>query len=383
MSTLTNLQKARARLLLQHPFFATLLLSTPMIEDKSIGTAATDMKTIMYNPDFFDTLSGEVIEFVLAHEVAHIVFEHGVRLQSRDARLWNIACDYAINLILRDSGFALHPECLIDSKYEGMSAEQIYELFQKSPPKRRGHGNKQPSNGAGQEQGQGDTLPQDVLGQDVREPQVANKDEMSRIQRSIQQRVAQAAMMAKMAGKLSAQLERLVHEILNPVVPWPDVLREYMTRIIQDDENWSRRNRRYGDVYLPARYSQKMGDVVIIGDVSGSIGQPEFDRLASEISAIADMLRPESVRVVWADTEVVKEETFECGEPLVLKPCGGGGTDMRVPLAHVTQYDPQVVVLITDGYTPWPTGEPDFPLVVCCTTDVNVPVGQVVRVTTL
>lgn len=377
MSTLTNLQKARARLLLHHPFFATLLLSTPMIEDKSLPTAATDMKNIYYNPEFFAPLAGEVIEFVLGHEVLHIVFEHGLRLHSRDPRLWNIACDYAINLILEDSGFTLHPQCLIDRKYMGMSAEQIYELLQKSVPKRK----KQPSNGTGEDPRSG--LPQDILGQDVREPQVANKDEMSRVQRSIQQRVAQAATMAKMAGKLSATLERLVHEILNPVVPWPDVLREYMTRIIQDDENWSRRNRRYGDVYLPARYSQKMGDVVIIGDVSGSIGQAELDRIAAEITCIAEMLRPESIRVLWADTEVVKEEVFECGEPIVLKPCGGGGTDMRVPLAHAVQYDPQAVVLITDGYTPWPTTEPDYPLVVCCTTDQNVPVGQVVRVTTI
>lgn len=377
MSTLTNLQKARARLLLNHPFFATLLLSTPMIECKDIPTAATDMKSIMYNPDFFAELSGGVTEFVLAHEVSHIIFEHGLRLRGRDPRMWNVACDYAINWILKDSGFELYKDCLISSAYANMSAEQIYEILQKKyppqPQPQDGNGQPAPSTGS-------NGLPQDGLGQDVREPQVGCKDELARVQRSIQQRVAQAATIAKMAGRMSATLERFVNEILNPTVPWPDLLRDYMTRTVHDDENWSRRNRRLSDVYLPARHSQRMGEIVVIGDVSGSVGQAEFDRITAEITGIAEMMLPERVRVVWADTQVVKEETFECGEPLKFTACGGGGTDMRVPLNHVLQYDPQIVVLITDGYSPWPEVEPDYPLIVCCTTDYKVPVGQVVRV---
>ena len=63
-----------------------------------------------------------------------------------------------------------------------------------------------------------------------------------------------------------------------------------------------------------------------------------------------------------------------------LEPKGGGGTDMRVPLKYAEQFDPKVVVLFTDGYTPWPKEEPPYPLIVCCTTNVEVPVGQVIRI---
>jgi predicted metal-dependent peptidase len=82
---------------------------------------------------------------------------------------------------------------------------------------------------------------------------------------------------------------------------------------------------------------------------------------------------------LWSDTEVASEQFFDDGEAPVFIPRGGGGTDMRVPLAHATQFEPEVVILITDGYTPWPAREPDYPLIVVCTTNAPVPVGKVIR----
>jgi hypothetical protein len=49
---------------------------------------------------------------------------------------------------------------------------------------------------------------------------------------------------------------------------------------------------------------------------------------------------------------------------------------------HVMQYDPTLAILITDGYTPWPETDPPYPLIVLCTTNAPVPIGQVVRVRT-
>ena len=79
---------------------------------------------------------------------------------------------------------------------------------------------------------------------------------------------------------------------------------------------------------------------------------------ASEIQAVADMVQPEHIRLVWADTQVADEVVFERGEPLKFDVKGGGGTDMRVPLKHFEQYEPEVVILLTDMYTPWPSTAP-------------------------
>ncbi|WP_309646037.1 DUF2201 family putative metallopeptidase, partial [Phenylobacterium sp.] len=379
----TRLQKARTKMLIKHPFFATLMLSMPMIETTDIPTAATDMKTLYINPAFAETLDDEIIIFVLAHEVMHVALQHGLRKVTRDHMLWNIACDYAINLILKDSGLTVWDQCLIDEKYRDMSADHIYQLLQKEQAKKP-----KPKPGQGQGQGQpgmgepGGEHHSPMLG-DLKDPNVANDPAAEEaIKRSIQRRVGQAANVARMAGKLAGGLERFINEIIDPKVPWQELLRHFMTSTSQDEESWSRRNRRFGDVFLPARYSESMGPIIFIGDTSGSIGNDELKQYNGEAGAIAEDLKPESIRIVWCDTKVAGEQFFEQGEFSVdqVKPMGGGGTDMRTALTHVEQYDPEVVVLFTDGYTPWPEVEPDYTLIVCCTTNATVPVGLEVRI---
>jgi predicted metal-dependent peptidase len=382
---MNKLQQARAKLLLRSPFFGTLIMTMPMKPRDDIPTAATDMKSIYYNPAFFDSLDTETIIFVLAHEVLHVALEHGLRLHGRNRQLWNMAADYCINDILFEDKFKLWDRCLHDKQYAGMSADHVYELLRKDKDENPGKYGPPPGgmSGSGQpgdEDGDGQPGGQGGMGRDLLEPEFGSAADQAEAQRGIQQRVAQAANMARMAGKLSAGLERLVDEILNPAVVWQDLLRDYMTRVTKNNESWAHRNRRFQHIYLPARHSTRMGTIAIIGDTSGSITNDELKRVGSEIVAISEAVDPELIRVLWADTVVAGEQEFASGDTITLTPMGGGGTDMRVPLDHVVQYDPEVVVLITDGHTPWPEVEPDFPLIVVCTTEVACPVGQVVRI---
>lgn len=377
-NTITRLQKARARMFINHPFFATLVITTPQVMTRDIPTAATDMKSIFYNPDFMEKCpSIPAIETVVAHEASHIFLYHGLRRMGRNPKRWNIACDFAINLMLVENGFEpldWVPWCY-DKKYAGMSAEQIYDLREKEA-KEKGKG---PGGKPGQP-GDDDGLGGEMAG-DLMEPS-DNMDPEARatIERQIQQKVAQAATMARMAGKLTGSLERMVGEILDPTVPWQALLRDYATRITRDTESWQKRNRRFPNVYLPDRHNVRMGEVIMIGDTSGSITNDELAKVATEVESLADQMQPEQIRLVWADTQVKGEQIFLPGEPIVTEPKGGGGTDMRVPLDYAEQFDAQVVILITDGYTPWPEVPPNYPLIVCCTTDAPVPIGEVVRI---
>lgn len=356
MSKFTKLDKAKAQLLGKSPFFATLMMGTPLIENNTIPTAATDGKKIYYNAAFIDGLSVELVQFVLAHELGHMMYEHVYRRGARNPELFNIAGDHVINLLLKGDGFTIWDKAYCDEKYADMSTEQVYQELQKNPPPKKEGG----------------------MGQDLMNPEGGQAQSEADIG-DIRQRVAQAANVARMAGKMSAGLAKLVDEVLNPKVRWQDLLRDYATRANKDDESWTRRNRRFGNVYLPARYSERMGEIIVIGDTSGSIGQEELNQVGAEVKAIAEQMRPECIRMLWADTEVAGEQIFEVGEEIKFDPKGGGGTDMRVPLDYATRYEPEVVVLITDGYTPWPDVEPEYPLIVVCTTNADVPVGQVVR----
>lgn len=362
-------------MILKHPFFATLVLGTPTKEDPSCPTAYTDGKMIGYNPDFMESLPIEEVEGVLAHEALHIAFLHMLRIHQRNPILWNIAADFCINLILRETGFSLPKGALYDERFKGDTTEQVYDKVQQECKK--GGGGKGRGGGKDPMEAWGNN----PLGQDLRPIPGGGAAEEAAARREIEQRVAQAANLARMAGKMGGALERFVNDMLNPVVPWNVLLREYMTITAQDDESWTRRNRRFRQAILPARWSERMGEIVVIGDTSGSIGHQELQRVVTEISAIADQMKPERIRVIWADAQVAGEETFDVGETIVCHPKGGGGTDMRVPLRHAERYDPVVAVLITDGYTPWPDAEPPFPLIVLSTTDQVGPVGKTIRLT--
>jgi predicted metal-dependent peptidase len=373
MTEMTRMSKARAKMLLRHPFFATLVMTTPLVETDEVPTAGTDMVKLYYNPEWINGLNDEEeVMGLLAHEVMHIAMMHGLRGYGRNPMVWNIACDFAINLVLDEAGFKLPANGCLDKKYANMSADEIYEqLMQQASQARKQGKSGQP----------GDGLPQPGgAGQDLMEPKAMNPADEAKIKRGIQQKVAQAANVARMAGKVGAELERLIGEILEPKVPWTQLLRDFMTRTTKDDESWGRRNRRFQNVYLPTRHSEAMGEAILIGDTSGSIGNDELAKYMSEAGVIAEDCKPERIRILWADTRVAGEQVFEPGDPLDPKPAGGGGTDMRVPLEYATRYDPEFVILFTDGYTPWPDVEPDYPLIVCCTTDADCPVGLVVRI---
>jgi predicted metal-dependent peptidase len=371
-----RMQKARAKMLIQHPFFATLLVSTPWEMTDQVETAATDMQKLYFNPTFMESLTDDEILFVLAHEVMHMALEHGLRKQARNHIVWNIACDYALNLVLKDSGFTIWSQALCDDIYKDLSADQIYDKIMQQAQKQGGGKGGQGKPGTGQPGGEHHSP---MLG-DIKEPEGAGDPASeAKVRRGIQQKVAAAANVARMAGKLSGSLERLVGEILDPKVPWSHLLRDYMTRVTKDDEVWSKRNRRFQNVYLPARWSEKMGEIVLIGDTSGSISNEEISKYMAEAGAIAEDVHPERIRIIWCDAQVKGEQVFEEGMPIEPKPVGGGGTDMRRALTHAEQYQPECVVLFTDGYTPW-GDEPDFPLIVCCTTDVQVPIGLDVRI---
>src|ERR1700690_1775926 len=128
--TSLRIQKARTSLILDHPFFGSLLFRLKGRECRSIQTMATDGVSIYYNPDFVETLNAATLAGTLAHEVMHPALHHHVRRSGRDPKRWNVACDYAINPLLVDAGLNLPEGVLLDNRFRGMSAEQIYNLLE-------------------------------------------------------------------------------------------------------------------------------------------------------------------------------------------------------------------------------------------------------------
>lgn len=385
-NVMTQFEKARTRMLFRHLFFATIILGTPFIETDKVERAATDMKVVYWNPTFFKTLSVDVIMFVIAHEIFHVILKHGFRRGSRDPELWNDACDYAINLQLKDYGFTLweyldpttgmRGGCLVDEKYRGMSAEKIYVLLQQAEQEKErepgdgGEDGDTPGKGKGKGKGKAPNgLPRDLL------PATADQGERAEIERGIDAAVARAANIARQAGKMPAGMDILVDGIINPPLPWFSLFVNFMVKLRQDVETWSRRNRRITHYVLPSRRNPGMGGIGVIGDTSGSMEYYKvWAQVGEEMNVMMSTLKPEFIHAIWADdTEAAREERFEPGDEIVLHPKGRGGTDMRKPLKKMEEYDVDVCVLITDAETPWPTEPTPYPLLILTTTGQPTP----------
>lgn len=333
---MSNLLKAKAALILDQPFFASLLLGMPITEDASIKTLCTDGESIRYNPEFLETLSLPETVFVLAHETMHCVLQHMHRRGNRNANRWNIAADYVINDTLSRERVGIMPKgALLNSALVvdgGGTAEGVYNLLPETDD----------SKGPGDDGGALDEV-QDA-GKDAAE--IAAKEADMRV------KVVQAANAAKMAGKMSAGLQRLVSEMTATRTDWKSVLRRFLTERAKVDYSFARPKRRFlaDDLYLPSLTGEKLGEIVIAIDCSGSIRGEILNTFAAEVKAICEDTAPAGVKVLYFDTEILRADSFEADESVSINPIGGGGTAFSPIFDYIDRENlaPSACVVLTD-----------------------------------
>lgn len=108
----------RTKLLLGQPFYGFALTKLCDIQpDMSISSFATDGKTIYFNPNFSINYKVAELNFILMHELYHVILQHRLRsskLGSFNRKFWNIACDDVVNYELSQVIQSLHDEAGVD-----------------------------------------------------------------------------------------------------------------------------------------------------------------------------------------------------------------------------------------------------------------------------
>lgn len=375
-----RISKGRIKLLLTQPFFGMLITKMGAVERADIGTMATDGTSLFFSPDFVERITEAEVLGVLCHEVLHVAYAHHLRRGKRDPRLWNIACDYAINLIVIDSGMKLPEGGLISEDYRGLSAEKIYDLLVKEQEKRDVDG---PQGGSHIPDGD-DWEIGGVLDKPGEEGKPLTGEALDEAIRENEVSVSQAATAALAQGKLPKELRRLISEIAKGTVRWDEELQRIFASTFSADYTWSRPNRRHigRGVYLPSTVREGVGEVVIGVDTSRSINGPVLDAFWSVVGDVIEQASPERVHIVWCDSKVQHVQTFEQGEQLTPEARGGGGTDFRPVFRWIEEQgiEPQALIYITDMYGYFPDQAPDYPTIWVKTTDVEAPFGSEVRI---
>jgi predicted metal-dependent peptidase len=401
LSSVVRMQKARTTLLLDHPFFGTLLFRLGARLCNSIQTMATDGISLFYNPEFVETLNAAELAGVLAHEVMHPALQHHTRRGDRDAKRWNMACDYAINPMLVDAGLTLPKDVLLDPRFRGMSAERIYNLIEEEVHEDGSCGEQESQSAAAdgassdREDGEGaddakadgePTAPTTSggFGQvlDAPEPEDGEGESVAEQARDWQIAVEQAENVARLAGKMPAGAARGLEAAQAAGVNWRELLRRAWSETIPSDYSWTPPNRRHiwAGLYLPAVRSEAAGEIAIAVDCSGSVSARQLGLFEAEIRSILEGQRPSRVHVLYFDTEVHRVETYYAGQPVTLAPVGGGGTNFAPCFEWLTEQGicPQTLVFLTDLCGTFPREAPSYPVLWASTETRAAPFGQVI-----
>ena len=380
-----------------HPRYMALA-GVLMVGNKTVSddvpTACTNGRDEIYGRAFVDSLTDAELRFVILHECYHKMYRHLItwkHLHDKNHNTANMSCDYNINGKLvdenREDGFAAMPRDA-DGNQIGLYDEQfrkpdgswsdtavifkMLEQQQNQPQGNESGGDDSQGTSSAQSQGQGQGQGQGFDDHDWEGADNLSDDEVKDLEKEIDVAIRQGNMIASKSG---ATGNRLLDELMQAKVDWREVLREFIqtTCTGNDYSTWKRPNRRYigAGVYLPSGISEKVDELVIAIDTSGSIPDSDLAVFLSEVQAICTTVKPDKVRILYWGHEVVGDESYATHELDTLaqstRPKGGGGTDVECVVEYMQRHQikPQATIIFTDGYVFGDWGTWDCPTLWC------------------
>lgn len=353
-------------------------------DETECGTAQTNGLDVIYDRAFIDRLNDKQVAFLVLHENMHKAYRHLVvwhKLYKENGHLANVACDYVINLQIRDydpNGRVTEMPTdedgnvmgCIDEAFRGMDAHGVYNLLVKKYGKDYGKakvfviGNGPVSSDGKGGEGKGEQndsnvekLPEGFDSHDWDSAQDATQEEQEAQAKEIESALRQGSILV---GKMGGNVQRCISEMLIPKIDWKEALREFVKSATQgkDKTTWRRLHKRYiaSDIIMPSSYSESVGNIIIGIDTSGSIGTEELTQFLSEVKSICEEVSPEAIDLLYWDTHVASRETYMNSQLANLtqdtKPAGGGGTDPTCLPKFMKKNDikGECLLILTDGY---------------------------------
>ena len=360
---------ARIGLLLKQSFFGNLATRLQLVNaDAWCSTAATDGLKLYYNSRFIMKLRTREVEFLVAHEVLHIAYDHFGRIDHRDPELWNIANDYCVNSDLkrhRVGEFITTVDCLYDAKYDGMSSEEVYDDLLKNA-KNISIDDLLDKMLDDHLDGDGDDGEDDDGDKEGKGRPKMSQSERDQIRQEVKQAILNAAQQAE-AGTLPKGVERMIKQMIDPIMPWRELLQTNLTSAIRNDYSWMRPSRRswHLDAVLPGMTPGEEIDVTVMIDMSGSISNAQGTAFLSEVAGMMESFSGYQIHVACFDTRVYNPQDFNSENLETIDSyelAGGGGTDFDCIFEYLKENAivPKRLVVFTDMYPCGSFGDPDY-----------------------
>ena len=414
---------SRLRILNNHGFYGLLLMHMIFSLDEKCETAATDGRRIYFGPTFLEELNDDELDFIMMHEILHVVLQHCLRTGDKENERFNIACDIVVNsnillsnnmdvksISIRQVGVSMH---LAPDGKEGYeyTAEQVYEMLSDMSSK----GKKEQISGIhSKEKGDEDDRKDSAPGRAQKEQTKAKNStkgswddhtkwgmlEEDDILRDVWVKHFEDACEAisirdpsNKRGLLPAFAERILKELRKPQTDWRTILNDFVQEEITD-YSFAPPDRRFDDspFFLPD-FNEKddmVEDILFMIDTSASMSDDMITAAYSEIKGAIDQF--DGKLKGWLgffNAAIIEPKPFAYEDEFkVIKPAGGGGTNFEIIFEYVHEHmfekPPASIIILTDGYAPFPKeslagGIPVLWLL--NNENVNPPWGKIARIT--
>jgi len=346
-----KVRAARIKATYMYPYLSTALLTVTIHESTDVQTMAiTQGGRIYWNPDFVATLTMDELTAVIVHEIWHMLRLHGERAPEDESLkgIYNIAGDCEID----DSLDGLPKDAIYPETFglQGhLTVEEYFEQLVKNAVKIQCAGVASGDCGSGARGGK------DKCDKDDK----ASTKVLTRLDKELIAR--HTAEQIRAIGNVPENIARWADALLNPKVPWERELRSKFMSCVsralgKTDYTYARRSRRASvtRAILPGMVSYKP-KVAVVMDTSGSMENKQLSRCLVEIK---DLLRALADRVTVYVTDAAIHSVNTVSSIGEIKLAGGGGTDMRIGIQEAEKCKPDIIVVLSDFLTPWPTHKP-------------------------
>lgn len=388
-----DIDSIKRKLLIKYPIFGTTIVNLKMQPTDDIPTAATDGKSIFYNPTFIDSLAKNQQIFIFAHEICHVAFNHIYRREGKDAMLWNIATDSVINALLKHDGLPIIEGGVDIPEAINYDAEEMYELLKQDSNLRnqisRNYTNQDVHNmwdkaieerkkgkSSDEKDPKGSNLQDNDSSQNNRQNQKNDKekqdkkneteneeqDERKAFRQNEKERKKRLKEFSEKLAEESSQKPKITSRKENsslsrkvtdigialPLIDW----RRLLKQAIKCDEDYTRKNARMRGEYFRHRIQQMpKAETEILIDTSGSVSEKLLKNFLRECKNIVNSSK---VKVGCFDksfygfTDIRTQDDID-----KLEFPGGGGTDFSVAVNAFSK-NASNKIIFTDGYADMP-----------------------------
>jgi predicted metal-dependent peptidase len=399
---------ARLALARKHPYFAPAAWAMRLVVTDRVHTMAVDEGWRLYaNPEYTARLAPQECVGVLWHEMEHLLRRHftrgkalGVEADKSLYKVWNVATDCAINDGAAEAGFQLPAGVLYPEQFGlelgGLEEAYYWALLEQQIGVAGAGSQDQTGQPSGSSSGMSDTHASQ--GQEDSQPSGSSSGGMSDTHASPEERKAwelpaddpthpamgevdgniirrevarQVIEHQQSRGSVPAGILRWAEGEYNPTVPWQRLLAHQVRQGVRPvmgrtHSSYERLHRRHGayapaGIWLAGSYDLKPR-VAVVMDTSGSMTDRMLGQAAAEVGGLLRRVQAE-VFVLAVDAAAAQAQRVSQARQIRLY--GGGGTDMGVGIEAALKLRPRVdlIVVLTDGITPWPRQPPSIPVV--------------------